>query len=80
MLRMIFVSVLRTTRDHLSTLGAEAKELCQNVMISDNTVGFIKTVLSVYVLLMNSIYLSQSTQVAMGTIFWKHSVPRRMLV
>ena len=39
------------------------------------TTGFLKTVPSVYTLLMNTIYLFQhSTQVAEGTVFRKHTV------
>ena len=39
------------------------------------TFGVIKTVPSVYTLLMDTIYLSHSTQVAEGTVFRKHTVP-----
>ena len=38
------------------------------------TSGFMKTVPSVYTLLMNTIYPSQSSQVAEGTVFRKHMV------
>ena len=39
-----------------------------------NTAGFMKTIQSVYTLLMNTIYLSHGTQIAEGTLFRKHSV------
>ena len=35
----------------------------------------MKTVPTIYNLLLNTIYLSQSTQVAEGTVFRKHAVP-----
>ena len=38
--------------------------------------GFIKIALSVYTLLMNSIYLSHSTHVAEGTVFRKHMLSK----
>jgi len=45
-----------------------------NAQKAQTTAGFMKTVPSVYTLLMNTIFLSYSTHVAERTVFWKHTV------
>ena len=46
-----------------------------NTICRYNTAGFTNTVPSVYTLIINTLYLSHSTQVAEETVFRKHMVP-----
>ena len=45
-----------------------------SIFLTSYTTGFMNTVRSVYTLLVNTIYLSLSTQVAEGTVFSKQTV------